>query len=83
MSPSAAPAPVDAFDPSDVDLFDPVALTKALCAVPSVTGDEAAAAARMQALLERLGFAVERQPLSDTRFNLIARTEARLSLIHI
>lgn len=81
MSPSAAPAPVDAFDPSDVDLFDPVALTKALCAVPSVTGDEAAAAARMQALLERLGFAVERQPLSDTRFNLIARTEARPEVV--
>ena len=61
--------------------LDPVDLTRRLCAIPSVTGDEAAASAFLQTVLEGLGFAVERQPLTETRFNLLARTEARPEVV--
>jgi len=62
-------------------LPDPVDLTKRLCAIPSVTGSEAEASAFLQTVLEDLGFAVERQHLTETRYNLLARTDERPEVV--
>lgn len=60
---------------------DPVDLTKRLCALPSVTGSEAEASAFLQTVLEDLGFFVERQHLTETRYNLLARTDERPEVV--
>ena len=53
--------------------LDPVALTRALCAIPSTTGDEAAALAFLEGVLAGdLNLATERQPVEPGRFNLLA-----------
>lgn len=61
--------------------IDPVDLTKRLCAIPSVTGSEGEASAFLQTVLEGLGFAVERQHLTETRYNLLARTGERPEVV--
>jgi len=57
-----------------MDLF---ALTKKLIDIPSVTGEEKAAGEFLSALLESLGYKVERQELERDRFNVFATTSAR------
>lgn len=49
-------------------------LTRQLIDVPSLTGDEAAAAAFLATHLESLGYRVERQPVAAERFNVLATT---------
>jgi acetylornithine deacetylase len=49
-------------------------LTRQLIDVPSLTGDEAAAAAFLATHLEQLGYRVERQPVAGERFNVLATT---------
>lgn len=54
-------------------LSDPIALLCALVDIPSTTWEEAAVAEALASTLEGAGFAVERQPVSPGRFNVIAR----------
>ncbi|MBP6704233.1 MAG: M20/M25/M40 family metallo-hydrolase [Vicinamibacteria bacterium] len=54
-------------------LTDPIALLRALIDIPSTTGEEGPVCEAVAATLEGEGFAVERQPLSPGRFNVIAR----------
>ena len=53
--------------------MDPVALTRQLIDIESVTGKEGAAASFLAAYLEELGYAVERMPVEGERFNVFAR----------
>lgn len=52
--------------------MDPIALTRELAAIPSPTGEEAAAVSFLAALLEHEGFRVRRQPVTPGRDNLLA-----------
>lgn len=54
-------------------LTDPIALLRALIDIPSTTGEEGPVCEAVAATLEGAGFAVERQPVSPGRFNVIAR----------
>lgn len=54
-------------------LTDPIALLRALIDIPSTTGEEGAVCEAVASTLEGAGFAVERQPVSPGRFNVIAR----------
>ena len=54
-------------------LTDPIALLRALIDIPSTTGEEGPVCEAVAATLEGEGFAVERQPVSPGRFNVIAR----------
>ena len=54
-------------------LTHPIALLRALIDIPSTTGEEGPVCEAVAATLEGEGFAVERQPLSPGRFNVIAR----------
>jgi acetylornithine deacetylase len=56
----------------DVDLVDVVALTRALVDLDSTTGQEAATGQLLGRLLERRGYVVTRQAVSDDRFNVFA-----------
>jgi acetylornithine deacetylase len=58
--------------PAAVDAVDIVALTRALVDIDSTTGQEAEAGRWLAGYLERLGFAVSRQPVDGSRFNIIA-----------
>lgn len=49
-------------------------LTRKLIDIPSVTGDEANVGNFLALHLESLGYQVERQPVADDRFNVIATT---------
>ncbi len=53
--------------------MDPVALTRQLIDIESVTGKEAAAAAFLASYLEELGYLVERMPVEGERFNVFAK----------
>ena len=53
--------------------MDPVALTRQLIDIESVTGKEGAAAEFLAGYLEKLGYAVERMPVEGERFNVFAR----------
>jgi len=53
--------------------MDPVALTRQLIDIESLTGKEAAAAAFLASYLEELGYVVERMPVEDERFNVFAK----------
>jgi acetylornithine deacetylase len=53
--------------------MDPVALTRQLIDIESVTGQEAAVATFLAGYLEQLGYVVERMPVEARRFNLYAR----------
>jgi acetylornithine deacetylase len=55
-----------------VDSLTQVRLTRELIDIDSTTGREAEAGAFIVATLAGLGFAVERQPVADGRFNVIA-----------
>ncbi len=55
--------------------MDPIALTRALIAIPSPTGEERAVADFLAGVLAREGFRVTRQPVSAGRANLYAYTE--------
>ncbi|MFZ5623572.1 MAG: M20/M25/M40 family metallo-hydrolase [Gemmatimonadota bacterium] len=52
--------------------MDPIALTRQLVELPSPTGAEGPVCSFMADLLERAGYAVERQPLDEGRFNVYA-----------
>ncbi|MEO8361706.1 MAG: M20/M25/M40 family metallo-hydrolase [Vicinamibacteria bacterium] len=54
-------------------LTDPISLLKALIDIPSTTWEEGPVCEAVAATLEGAGFAVERQPVSEGRFNVIAR----------
>jgi len=56
-----------------MNLFE---LTRQLIDIPSVTGEELAAAQFLASYLEQLGYRVERQEVTTCRFNVIATTEA-------
>jgi acetylornithine deacetylase len=53
--------------------MDPVALTRRLIDIESLTGKEAAAATFLASYLEELGYVVERMPVEGDRFNVYAR----------
>jgi acetylornithine deacetylase/succinyl-diaminopimelate desuccinylase-like protein len=53
--------------------MDPVALTRQLIDIESVTGQESAVATFLGGYLEQLGYVVERMPVEARRFNLYAR----------
>jgi acetylornithine deacetylase len=54
-----------------MDLFT---LTRELVDIPSVTGDERTVGEHLSNLLEQFGYRVERQQVSENRFNVIATT---------
>ena len=54
-------------------LTDPISLLVALIEIPSTTGEERPVCEAIAATLQGAGFAVERQPVSPGRFNVIAR----------
>jgi acetylornithine deacetylase len=53
--------------------MDPVALTRQLIDLESVTGKEGAAATYLARYLEELGYLVERMPVEGERFNVFAK----------
>jgi acetylornithine deacetylase len=53
--------------------MNPVALTRQLIDIESVTGKESAAASFLASHLEVLGYVVERMPVEGERFNVFAR----------
>lgn len=53
--------------------MDPVALTRQLIDIESVTGKEGAAASFLAGYLEKLGYFVERMPVQGERFNVFAK----------
>jgi acetylornithine deacetylase len=53
--------------------MDPVALTRQLIDIESITGKEGAAASFLAAYLEKLGYTVERMPVEGERINVYAR----------
>jgi acetylornithine deacetylase len=53
--------------------MDPVALTRQLIDIESVTGKEGAAATFLASYLEELGYVVERMPVEGERFNVFAK----------
>jgi acetylornithine deacetylase len=53
--------------------MDPVALTRQLIDIESVTGKETAVATFLASYLEELGYLVERMPVQGERFNVFAR----------
>jgi acetylornithine deacetylase len=55
-----------------MDSLDVVALTRALVDIDSTTGAEGAAGEWLASYLRGRGFAVERQPVDGTRFNILA-----------
>jgi acetylornithine deacetylase len=54
--------------------MNPFTLSRQLIDIPSLTGDEQSAAEFLARHLETLGYDVERQPVADGRFNVIATT---------
>jgi acetylornithine deacetylase len=54
--------------------MNPFVLTRELIDIPSLTGDEKSVAEFLAAQLEKLGYNVERQRVTDDRFNVIATT---------
>lgn len=57
-------------------MIDVLSLTRDLIDIPSVTGEEFQIGASLGELLNRLGYQVELQDISDERSNIIATTEA-------
>ena len=57
-------------------MIDPLELTRQLVAIPSPTGEEGAVADWLAGALERLGYAVTRQPVTPGRDNLYAVRDA-------
>lgn len=62
-------------------MIDPIALTRQLIDIPSITGDEAAVGEFLESELSRLGFTCSRQPVDGTRFNLFASAGGRPRVI--
>jgi acetylornithine deacetylase len=58
-----------------MDPIDPVPLARSLIDIDSTTGREGEAAAWVAAFLRERGYRVEQQPVSNGRFNVLARTE--------
>jgi acetylornithine deacetylase len=56
--------------------MDPVALTRQLIDIESISGNEGAAASFLADYLQQLGYTVERMPVVDERFNVFARPPA-------
>ncbi|MEO8383082.1 MAG: M20/M25/M40 family metallo-hydrolase, partial [Acidobacteriota bacterium] len=54
-------------------MIDPIALARELIDVPSPTDSELAVGERLERELRRLGFTTQRQEVSASRFNLLAR----------
>lgn len=61
--------------------LQPVALLRQLIQIPSLTGSEAALAIFCEDFLERHGFVTCRQPVDDSRFNLLAERGGKASLL--
>jgi acetylornithine deacetylase len=59
-----------------VDSLTQIRLTRELIDIDSTTGRESAAGEWIARTLERLGYAVVRQPVSDGRFNVIATLDS-------
>jgi acetylornithine deacetylase len=59
-----------------MDTVATVAFARALIDIDSTTGQEGAAGEWLASRLERLGYVVERQPVSEGRFNVAARLDA-------
>jgi acetylornithine deacetylase len=57
--------------------IDPLALARQLIDVPSPTGDELGVGELLESQLQSLGFETMRDAVSETRFNLLARTGAK------
>ncbi len=53
--------------------MDPIALTRQLIDIESITGKEGAAAGFLANYLEKLGYVVERMPVEGERFNVFAK----------
>lgn len=53
--------------------IDPLRLTRELIDIPSPTGEERAIGEHLESLLTSAGFACERQQITESRFNLLAR----------
>ena len=62
-------------------LFDVLKLTRQLIDIPSVTGEEFQIGTSLGELLNRLGFHVDLQDISDERSNIIATTEAKPRIV--
>ena len=60
---------------------DPVSLARSLINIDSTTGREAQAGALLARVLQRLGYEVTEQPVSDGRFNVYARLEASPEIV--
>jgi acetylornithine deacetylase len=58
-----------------MDTLETIAFARALIDIDSTTGREAAAGAWLATRLERLGYIVERQPVTEGRFNVYARLD--------
>ena len=58
-----------------MDTLDAVAFARQLIDIDSTTGREQAAGEWLAARLEALGYAVDRQPVADGRFNVFARLD--------
>lgn len=56
-------------------------LTRKLIDIPSVTGDEANVGKFLADYLESLGYQVERQPVANDRFNVIATTREKPRIV--
>jgi acetylornithine deacetylase len=61
--------------------IDPIALARQLIDVPSTTENELAIAELLERELTRLGFTTERQDVTPTRFNLLARAGGKPRVI--
>lgn len=58
-------------------MIDPIAFARQLIDIPSTTGDEVAHAGFLDRELRRLGFATQRQGVTENRFNLFASAGGR------
>ena len=56
-------------------------LTRQLIDIPSVTGDEPAAAQFLSTVLNNLGYRIELQEVETNRFNVIATTKAPPAIV--
>lgn len=61
--------------------MNPFTLTRQLINIPSLTGDELAVGHFLAAHLEALGYHVERQHITDDRFNVFATTDERAQIV--
>lgn len=61
--------------------IDPVALTRELIDIPSVTGEEGAVARHLQQIFAGMGLECRQYPIDEERFNLVATASWRPSVV--